>query len=188
MGSLNWKRLQKQALRRHLQRANRGVGQPGRPGAAEGNRGTLRPTIRWTLRIALIPLFVVGLLIVSRVDFRSPAAKRYPEWDAAYRQRDASRIERILAPEFHLDTARGTQLSRDDYVKGLFQSIPRDGYYTQVEKIDGTEGDATALVAVTISGKDGKAHRYRYRDEWVERNGAWLLTERSRSWSEPHRR
>lgn len=169
---MNWHRFQKQALRRHLLRAAR-------------SRGISRsPVQHITVGLAI----AIGALafLIAKFDFRSPTVKRYEAWDQAYLKRDGPAMERILAPEFHLDTASGNRIARAKYVDGLLKSPPKNGYYTRVWQIDNEELGLTALVDVTLPGSDGEPHRYRYRDQWIQRNGAWLIFERSRSWNEPH--
>ena len=126
------------------------------------------------------------VLIIARLDFRSPTVTRYAAWDRAYLKRDGPAMERILAPEFHLDSASGKRISRAQYVEGLLESPPKNGYYTLVRRVDGEKPGLTVLILVTLPGSDGKSHRYRYRDKWIQRNGVWLIIERSRSWDEPH--
>lgn len=169
---MNWQRLQKQALRRHLLRAAR-------------NREISQLPVQ---RITLCLVIAIGALafLIARFDFRSPTVKRYAAWDQAYLRRDGPAMERILAPEFHLDTWRGNRIARAKYVDDLLKSPPKNGYWTRVWHINAEGAGLTALVDVTLFGSDGEPHRYRYRDQWSQRNGVWVMFERSRSWNEPH--
>ncbi|MGV3616673.1 MAG: nuclear transport factor 2 family protein [Fimbriimonas sp.] len=185
---MNWNRLQKQALRRHLQRARRGAGQFGRPNAAAGNHGTYRQAIRRTaLGLAIAIAITATIVVAKRTDLRSPAVVRYAAWDRAYLAHDVPAMERILAPDFHLDTRRGKPMTRAEYIESLLKSLPKNGYYTRILQLDHGERRSTVWIHVTLPGSDGKPHRYRYRDQWIERNGVWRIIERSPSWNEPHR-
>ncbi len=188
---MNWNRLQKQALRQHLQRARR---RRAPEIVAEGVRShgitrSAKRRIRFQMAYGLVCLAIIFAVAkaVVQLDLRSPIAKRYEAFDQAYLARNTKVMKQILAPDFHLDKARGGQETRDEFVKNLIDSFPPNGHYTRVRELDNGDHSSTVLIDVIHPQRVGSPHRYRYRDRWAERDGVWMLIERAGAWSDPHK-
>ena len=135
--------------------------------------------------IAMMLLFVQA---VKPAEVRKAIQAQYDAWSKAYMANDVDKLLAILAPDYSLKTADGTEIKRPEYEATLklrkAANADNKKCSTKILKLDISPDTAQVLsresmISKARNAKSGREetviHEHDYADIWIRSGDSWLL-------------